>query len=271
MKAFFLSILLLLTIQIYSDSFNSSLEKEQLREQLRIDFFREDSSFTLSLGIILKYWNLKDYEHGINYINYILPGIKSVDESDRLNLLLSVFMSKNGREQEAQLILGQLRFFSDNPAVIQWSNLLLIKSYYINGQTEQLINLLDETSDQSNEDSFIDHYKSPKLARKLAYVPGLGHYYSGYWGQGSLALLLNSSFAALFASSLISGRYFEAFLFDINMLGRFYSGNLYQAEQYAITANHNSWSNSSYLVDQLTLIHKLSYQEQAVLHSFILE
>ncbi len=79
--------------------------------------------------------------------------------------------------------------------------------------------------------------KNPDVAKWLSLVPSVGQFYSGDVKDGFNALFLNGTLIGLSAYSLCTLHFDDFFLFEANLLLRFYRGNLYNAQRDAWAYN----------------------------------
>jgi len=79
--------------------------------------------------------------------------------------------------------------------------------------------------------------KSPSFAKLISrFIPGSGQIYAGKFFNGLGSMLINGTFFYLLFDSIYDRRYVDAF--GIYMVGsRFYYGNVYNAEKFAIEYN----------------------------------
>ncbi len=79
--------------------------------------------------------------------------------------------------------------------------------------------------------------KASSVAAGLSVIPGLGQVYSGDYGDGINAFLLNGGLFALSAFSILSGDYADFILLELNPSLRFYRGNFRNAGKAAARYN----------------------------------
>lgn len=79
--------------------------------------------------------------------------------------------------------------------------------------------------------------KNPDVAKWLSLVPGAGQFYAGDVKDGFNALILNGALIGVSAYSLCTLHFDDFFLFEANLLLRFYRGNLYNAQRDAWAYN----------------------------------
>ena len=91
------------------------------------------------------------------------------------------------------------------------------------GEWSDLLDLVEEAR--------LARRKSPTVARWLsAFLPGAGQVYAGDLRSGLGALAVNSVSVTLLVATLVQKRYLESALLFLYAVGRFYGGNLYNAE-----------------------------------------
>jgi tetratricopeptide (TPR) repeat protein len=102
------------------------------------------------------------------------------------------------------------------------------------GRSEECRDLLDLLREAQEA-----RRKSPLLARWLsAFLPGAGQVYAGDLRSGLGALAVNSVSVGLLVVTLVRKRYLESALLSLYVVGRFYGGNLSNAEALAREWNH---------------------------------
>jgi len=72
--------------------------------------------------------------------------------------------------------------------------------------------------------------KKERTAKILAFVPGLGHIYAGYWGEGLVSFTLNAAVLSFGVYQAWYGYYITAYLGGAGALSTTFFGNLYRAE-----------------------------------------
>lgn len=86
---------------------------------------------------------------------------------------------------------------------------------------------------------------SVMLAKILSYlVPGLGQFYTKNYISGLLSLSWNILFGYISINALIEDRIFDGFMNIAFLWNRFYQGNVYNAEKFAIEKNNEIYNKT---------------------------
>ena len=218
----------------------------------------EDQAF---IELSRYYHKTGDYTTAINYIKSAINIIKEKNPSsadlEELYLEHIILLANKSTKDQDWLerdpsILGYINFPVYSQKVKKLAYISLIKSNLENWEWEraqkeftdfttlypdlytleeiQKFNKLIEEQKNAKE-------KNPKLALYLSIIPGLGQTYAGNPKDGLNAFILNASLIAASTYSLITQNYADFILVEIELLIRFYKGNLANAEQEAVKYN----------------------------------
>jgi TM2 domain-containing membrane protein YozV len=86
-------------------------------------------------------------------------------------------------------------------------------------------------------DSILNDLYSPSLAKALSIVPGAGQFYTGEYVSGIISIGWNVLWGYLTINAFMEDRVFDGFVVGSLLWWRFYSGNLQNAEKFAIEKN----------------------------------
>ena len=96
-----------------------------------------------------------------------------------------------------------------------------------------------KTSNQLAEicDSIDNELYNPQLAKILSLVPGVGQFYTGEYASGLISIGWNVLWGYLTINAFIEDRVLDGVLIGSFLWWRFYSGNIQNAEKFAIEKN----------------------------------
>jgi hypothetical protein len=86
-------------------------------------------------------------------------------------------------------------------------------------------------------DSIYHDLYNPKLAKYLSIVPGAGQFYTAEYVSGLLSIGWNVLWGYLTINAFMEDRVFDGFMVGTLLWWRFYSGNIQNAEKFAIEKN----------------------------------
>jgi tetratricopeptide (TPR) repeat protein len=86
-------------------------------------------------------------------------------------------------------------------------------------------------------DSVNNELYNPQLAKYLSIVPGAGQFYTGEYVSGLISIGWNVLWGYLTIEALVEDRIFDGVLIGSLLWWRFYSGNLQNAEKFALEKN----------------------------------
>ena len=86
-------------------------------------------------------------------------------------------------------------------------------------------------------DSLDNDLYNPQLAKLLSIVPGAGQFYTGEYVSGLISIGWNVLWGYLTINAFIEDRVFDGFVVGTLLWWRFYSGNIQNAEKFAIEKN----------------------------------
>lgn len=86
-------------------------------------------------------------------------------------------------------------------------------------------------------DSVNNNLYDPTLAKGLSFVPGMGQFYTGEYVSGLISIGWNVLWGYLTINAFMEDRIFDGIMVGTLLWYRFYSGNLQNAEKFAIEKN----------------------------------
>lgn len=86
-------------------------------------------------------------------------------------------------------------------------------------------------------DSLANDLYDPTLAKALSIIPGAGQFYTGEYVSGIISIGWNVLWGYLTINAFIEDRVFDGFVIGTLLWWRFYSGNLQNAEKFAVEKN----------------------------------
>ena len=86
-------------------------------------------------------------------------------------------------------------------------------------------------------DSIANEFYDPQLAKILSIIPGAGQFYTGEYVSGLISIGWNVLWGYLTINSFVEDRILDGVLIGSLLWWRFYSGNLQNAEKFAIEKN----------------------------------
>lgn len=92
----------------------------------------------------------------------------------------------------------------------------------------------------------IPKLKNEKTSKILSFIPGFGHIYAGYWGEGMVSFLLNAGVLTFGVYEIFMGYYITGYLLGAGILSATYFGSsdraafLLKKHNYAISRSFNN-------------------------------
>jgi len=86
-------------------------------------------------------------------------------------------------------------------------------------------------------DSIANDLYDPTLAKALSIIPGAGQFYTGEYVSGLISIGWNVLWGYLTINAFMEDRVFDGFMVGTLLLWRFYSGNIQNAEKFALEKN----------------------------------
>ena len=216
---------------------------DAVTEFKRLLFFDEEDNYSYESNLLtgLSYKNGAKFSEAIQHLTLAELNSKNIDEvfiarleiikvnilrrtTGRALALLDSLQTDSkftGKADELNYWRGWAYIFSDD-----WENASL--SFLIIEPEHPLALLCD---------SLANDLYDPKLAKTLSIVPGAGQFYTGEYVSGIISIGWNVLWGYLTINAFIEDRVFDGLMVGSLLWWRFYSGNLQNAEKFAIEKN----------------------------------
>lgn len=233
---------------LFLQRYDKGIYKEQCLEYL-VDYYDEYCDYKTALDfqqMLLE----ESYSHNENnqiridniikreiilmqkiYREYVSDKDKLSDSYINLNKIRLFSLCSNEEESESVKLFATTSLFIDCVRSEKWDEVqTLYKSLIINNPaifSEREMECLEKNIDSA----LIFKKKNPMTAAYLSLVPGVGQLYAHNIRDSLNAFIINGSLIALSAYSLANLNFTDFFMFEINPLYRFYTGNIYNAQK----------------------------------------
>lgn len=255
----FLILLLILFQQTYivaQDSFAEQFEyakrlydKENyfdaVTEFKRLLFFDKDTSLNYKANLLigLSYKSGSKFSEAIQYFKNAELSSSSKEELFESQIEIVKINILRRTTSRAFLILDSLqndsRFLDDKDEIKYWRGWAYI---FANDWDKAAVTFKEiKTGDQLGEicDSIDNELYNPQLAKILSLVPGVGQFYTGEYASGLISIGWNVLWGYLTINAFVEDRILDGVLIGSLLWWRFYSGNIQNAEKFAIEKNLN--------------------------------
>jgi hypothetical protein len=217
---------------------------DAITELKRLQFFDEQDVFSFQTNLLIG----KSYKAGAKFdeaVKYFtLAEINS--KSDEEYFISKVFNARTNilrrTTKQAERILNDLsydaRYKSKEKEIKYW----LGWNYIFSNDWDKAFEIFDENNLDTSlavlcKNVHEDLY-SVNFAKYSSYIiPGLGQFYTGEYLSGTLSLGWNILFGYLTINAIVEDRIFDAIVIGNILWLRFYSGNIQNAEKFAIQKN----------------------------------
>lgn len=250
----------LLLIVLISNVFGQSTLKQQfdfanqlydqeryfdaITEFKRLQFFdkQDEYSFQSNLLIGKSYKAGAKYDESIKY--FVISEMKAISDEEyfnakTLNARANILRRTN---KQAEKILNELlldtRFMLKEKEIKYWIGWNYIFSDEW-GKAYQIFNEDNLDTALARQCKFVeDEHYSVDFAKYSSYlIPGFGQFYTGEYISGALSLGWNILFGYLTINAFAEDRIFDAIVIGNFLWLRFYSGNIQNAEKFAVQKN----------------------------------
>ena len=224
--------------------FNQEKYFDAITELKRLQFFDKEDSFSFQSNLLIgkSYKAGAKYDESIKY--FVLSEINA--ENDYEYYLAKTFNARvnilRRTNKQAEKILNELlidpRFISKQKEIKYWMGWNCIFS----NEWDKAYEIFIENNIDSELADLCQSVKKEKysvdFAKYSSYViPGFGQFYTGEYFSGALSLGWNILFGYLTINALVEDRIFDAIIIGNFLWLRFYSGNIQNAEKFAIQKN----------------------------------
>ncbi len=224
--------------------FNHEKYFDAITEFKRLKLFDKENQFAFESNLLIgkSYKAGAKFDEAVKYLTFAEIYAKNEEEyfvAKTLNARTNILRRTN---KQAERILNDLlndqRFISNQKETKYWIGWNYIfsddweKAYEIfneNNLDTALANLCKSVNDKMYNVNF---------AKYSSYlIPGFGQFYTGEYISGTLSLGWNILFGYLTINAFIEDRIFDAIIIGNFLWLRFYSGNVQNAEKFAVQKN----------------------------------
>jgi len=224
--------------------YNQEKYFDAITELKRLRFFDKENVFAFESNLLIG----KSYKYGAKFdeaIKYFtISEINSTDAdeyflSKTLNARTNILRRTN---KQAERILNELlndsRFESKEKEIKYWIGW----NYIFSDEWEKAYEIFNKNNLDTvlaNLCKSVDKEKySVDFAKYSSYIiPGSGQFYTGEYISGTLSLGWNILFSYLTINAIVEDRIFDALIIGNFLWLRFYSGNIQNAEKFAVQKN----------------------------------
>ncbi len=217
---------------------------DAITELKRLQYFDEENKFSYQSNLLIgkSYKFGAKFDDAVKYLKLAEIDAKSEEEYFAAKTLNARTNILRRTTKQAERILNDLlndpRFRSNEKEIKYWIGWNYIfsddweKAYEIfneNNLDTSLANLCKSVNDKMYNVNF---------AKYSSYlIPGFGQFYTGEYISGSLSLGWNILFGYLTINAFVEDRIFDAIIIGNFLWLRFYSGNVQNAEKFAVQKN----------------------------------
>jgi tetratricopeptide (TPR) repeat protein len=227
---------------------------EAITEYLRFIYFNPEVPYLAEIyeKMALCYAELEDWEKAEHAIHKAISLANGSDQKYTITFtFIEILIAKKSYSRaEKELLEIYTMTVQDR---YRMRSIFLLSVVYIYSYRWELVDIClreyFESSDTYSESVKNQIYDLLTTARELPYkskeaavalsllLPGAGQAYSGKVMQGLNALVVNGAAGTLLVYTILDGYYIDAVVVFLFIFYRFYSGNIYYAEQYALQYN----------------------------------
>jgi len=217
---------------------------DAITEFKRIQFFDVDNKFSFRSNLLIgiSYKAGAKFDEAIKYLT--LAEINNSDDEEYflcriLNARTNILRRTT---KQAEKILNELlddpRFISKEKEINYWIGW----NYIFSDEWEKAFEIFNENRLDTTLAELCktvdDEMYSVNFAKYSSYlIPGIGQFYTGEYVSGTLSLGWNILFGYLTINAFIEDRIFDGIIIGNFLWLRFYSGNIQNAEKFAIQKN----------------------------------
>ena len=233
--------------------FNQEKYFDAITELKRLQFFDKENQFSFESNLLIgkSYKAGAKYDESIKY--FVLAEIHAASNEEYFKA--KIFNARTNilrrTTKQAERILNDLlndqRFLSNKNEIKYWIGW----NYIFSDDWEKAYEIFNENNLDTALASLcksVDHEKySVNFAKYSSYlIPGFGQFYTGEYLSGALSLGWNILFGYLTINAFVEDRIFDAIIIGNLLWLRFYSGNIQNAEKFAVQKNleisNKAWS-----------------------------
>lgn len=217
---------------------------EAITEFKRLQFFDNENKFSFHLNLLIGkcYKAGAKFDEAIKY--FTLSEMNS--ENDREYFLSKIFNARTNilrrSTKQSEKILNELlndpRFRSKEKVIKYW----LGWNYIFADDWEKAYEIFNENNLDTTLANLCKSVEEEKFSVDFAkyssyIIPGFGQFYTGEYLSGTLSLGWNILFGYLTINAFVEDRIFDGIVIGNFLWLRFYSGNIQNAEKFAVQKN----------------------------------
>lgn len=217
---------------------------DAITEFKRIQFFDVDNKFSFRSNLLIgiSYKAGAKFDEAIKYLTLAEINISDDEEYFLCRILNARTNILRRTTKQAEKILNELlddpRFISKEKEINYWIGW----NYIFSDEWEKAFEVFNENRLDTTLAELCktvdDEMYSVNFAKYSSYlIPGLGQFYTGEYVSGTLSLGWNILFGYLTINAFIEDRIFDGIIIGNFLWLRFYSGNIQNAEKFAIQKN----------------------------------
>ena len=224
--------------------FNQEKYFDAITELKRLQFFDKENKFSFQSNLLIgkSYKAGAKFDEAIKY--FVLAEINAASNEEYFKAKIFNVRTNILRRttKQAERILNDLlndqRFLSNKNEIKYWIGW----NYIFSDDWEKAYEIFNENNLDTALASLcksVDHEKySVNFAKYSSYlIPGFGQFYTGEYLSGTLSLGWNILFGYLTINAFVEDRIFDAIIIGNFLWLRFYSGNIQNAEKFAVQKN----------------------------------
>lgn len=236
------------TLEQQFDYANQFLNQEKyydaITELKRLQFFDKQNIYSFQSNLLIgkSYKAGAKFDEAVKYLTLAEINAKSDEEyfaAKTLNARTNILRRTN---KQAERILNDLlidpRFKSNEKEIKYWIGW----NYIFSDDWEKAYEIFNENNLDTTLANLCksvgDEMYSVDFAKYSSYIiPGFGQFYTGEYISGALSLGWNILFGYLTINAFVEDRIFDAIIIGNFLWLRFYSGNIQNAEKFAVQKN----------------------------------
>ena len=236
------------TLEQQFDYANQFLNQEKyydaITELKRLQFFDKQNIYSFQSNLLIgkSYKAGAKFDEAVKYLTLAEINAKSDEEyfaAKTLNARTNILRRTN---KQAERILNDLlidpRFKSNEKEIKYWIGW----NYIFSDDWEKAYEIFNENNLDTTLANLCksvgDEMYSVDFAKYSSYIiPGFGQFYTGEYISGALSLGWNILFGYLTINAFVEDRIFDAIIIGNFLWLRFYSGNIQNAEKFAVKKN----------------------------------
>jgi len=217
---------------------------DAITEFKRIQFFDVDNKFSFRSNLLIgiSYKAGAKFDEAIKYLTLAEINISDDEEYFLCRILNARTNILRRTTKQAEKILNELlddpRFISKEKEINYWIGW----NYIFSDEWEKAFEIFNENRLDTTLAKLCktvdDEMYSVNFAKYSSYlIPGIGQFYTGEYVSGTLSLGWNILFGYLTINAFLEDRIFDGIIIGNFLWLRFYSGNIQNAEKFAIQKN----------------------------------